>query len=135
MAARAAENIAGLEPGTDSGDGGAAANGPSYAGGIDAVRLVALQEIMSAHVGVVRSAESLGTALDFIERLGAGAAPSSPLANMAETARLMTVCALAREESRGGHYRSDFPELAGAARRSFVTLSAAQVLSARALGY
>jgi L-aspartate oxidase len=54
---------------------------------------------------------------------------------MAETARLMTVCALAREESRGGHYRSDFPELAGEARRSLVTLSAAQVLSARALGY
>ncbi len=132
MAARAAEDIAGLEPGR--GDGGEAADGPSYAGGIDAERLAALQDVMSAHVGVVRSAESLVTALDFIERLGAEAAPSSPLANMAETARLMTVCALTREESRGGHYRSDFPEPAGEARRSLVTLSAAQVLSAEALG-
>jgi L-aspartate oxidase len=132
MAARAAENIAGLEPG--KGDGGDAADGPSYAGGIDAERLAALQDVMSAHVGVVRSAESLVIALDFIERLGADAAPASPLANMAETARLMTVCALTREESRGGHYRSDFPEPAGAARRSLVTLSAAQVLSAEALG-
>ena len=135
MAARAAEDIAGLEPGAGGGDDTAAANGPPYAGGIDAGRLAALQGIMSAHVGVVRSAESLVTALDFIERLGAEAAPSSPLANMAETARLMTVCALAREESRGGHYRSDFPELADEARRSLVTLSAAQVLSAKALGY
>ena len=90
---------------------------------------------MSAHVGVVRSAESLVTALDFIERLSAEAATSSPLANMAEAARFMTICALAREESRGGHYRSDFPDLADEARRSFITLSAARVLSAEAMGY
>lgn len=134
MAARAAENIAGLEPGTGSGGGGAAADGPSYSGGIDPAQLAALQEVMSMHVGVVRSAESLLTALEFIERLGIQAAPSSPLSNMAETARLMTVCALAREESRGGHYRSDFPQLAAEARRSLITLSAARTLSGEALG-
>jgi L-aspartate oxidase len=133
MAARAAEDIARVAPGAGSGGGGAPADGPSYAGGIDAGRLAALQAVMSAHVGVVRSAQSLMMALEFIEGLSAEAAPGSPLANMAETARFMAVCALIREESRGGHYRSDFPELAGEARRSFVTLSAARVLSAEAL--
>jgi L-aspartate oxidase len=133
MAARAAEDVAAGLAGPGGG-GDEAEEGPSYAGGIDAGLLAGLQEVMSAHVGVVRSAQSLVTALDFIERLGMAAAPSSPLSNMAETARLMAVCALAREESRGGHYRSDFPELAGEARRSLITLSAAQVLSAQALG-
>ena len=30
--------------------------------------------------------------------------------NMYQVIRLITRCALAREESRGGHYRVDFPE-------------------------
>jgi L-aspartate oxidase len=89
---------------------------------------------MTAHVGVVRSAEGLRAALEFIEHLAAEAEPSSPMANMAETARLMAVCAFSREESRGGHYRTDFPALAAEARRSMITLSAAHSLSADAIG-
>ena len=131
MAARTAENIAGLEPGSGGG-GPEPADGPSYDGGIDAGLLAALQDVMSADVGVVRSAGSLLKALNFIESLHAEVAPSSPLGNMAETARFMAVCALVREESRGGHYRSDFPDLAGEARRSLVTQSAAMALSERA---
>ncbi|MFT4253174.1 MAG: L-aspartate oxidase, partial [Caulobacter sp.] len=41
-------------------------------------------------------------------------------------ARLIVDAALARQESRGGHYRSDFPEKAPPAR-TFVTLDAASV--------
>jgi L-aspartate oxidase len=134
MAARAAEDIAGLAPGGGT-SGGGASDGPSYAAGIDAGRLAALREVMTAHVGVVRSAASLLAALDFIERLDAEAAPASPLANMAQTARFMAVCALAREESRGGHTRTDFPDTADTARRSMVTLSAARALSAQALAH
>jgi L-aspartate oxidase len=45
------------------------------------------------------------------------------LRNMATTALLVAVGALTRRESRGGHYRSDFPQMApGLARRSRCTL-------------
>jgi L-aspartate oxidase len=132
MAGRAAEAISGLaEAGADD---GSAAEGPSYAPDIDVGWLAALQEAMTAHVGVVRSAENLLTALTVIEALAAAAPPFSPLANMAEAARFMAVCAHTREESRGGHYRSDFPETASEARRSFATLSAVRALADRALG-
>jgi len=33
--------------------------------------------------------------------------------NMCETARLVAAAALARRESRGGHYRSDYPKAKG----------------------
>jgi L-aspartate oxidase len=130
MAARAAADIAGQ---TDAG-GGAAAEGAFYAPDVDAGQLTALEEIMTAHVGVVRSAQSLRTALAFIEDLAAHAPPSSPLANMAEAARFMAVCAFYRKESRGGHYREDFPQAGLEARRSMITLSAARALSLEALG-
>ncbi len=129
MAARAAENIAATEPL----GGGAASEGPVYSPALDAERVSILEDVMTAHVGVVRSAESLRTALGVIEGIAADAEPSSPLANMAETARFMAVCAFYREESRGGHYRTDFPETKDEARRSMVTLSAARALSEDAL--
>jgi L-aspartate oxidase len=129
MAARAAADIAGQ---TDA--GGGAAEGAFYAPEVDAGQLAALEEIMTAHVGVVRSAQSLRTALAFIEDLAEEAPPSSPLANMAEAARFMAVCAFYRQESRGGHYREDFPQTGLEARRSMITLSAARALSLEALG-
>jgi L-aspartate oxidase len=42
--------------------------------------------------------------------------------NEVVTARLIATGALAREESRGGHFRSDFPETSDPAQRSFVSL-------------
>jgi L-aspartate oxidase len=53
---------------------------------------------------------------------------------MAEAARFMAVCAFYRKESRGGHYREDFPQTGPEARRSMITLSAARALSLEALG-
>ncbi len=41
-------------------------------------------------------------------------------------ARLIAVSALARHESRGGHYRSDFPLMASPARRTLTTLADAE---------
>jgi L-aspartate oxidase len=125
MAGRAAEDVSGLAV---SG-GGAASEGPVFDPALDDQKLTALQDIMTAHVGVVRSAESLHAALAFIEDLSLSARPSSPLANIAETARMMTVSAYFRDESRGGHYRSDFPELKTAARRSMITSSSAKALA------
>ncbi len=130
MAARAAEDILGAEVA----GGGAPAEGAAYTPSLDAGRVAALEEVMTAHVGVVRSAEGLLTALRFIEELAEEAAPSSPLMNMTQTARFVTVSAFYREESRGGHYRTDFPDVGQERRRSMITWNAARALSEEALG-
>jgi L-aspartate oxidase len=65
---------------------------------------------MWEHAGIARTAKGLReclSVLDAIEkRLPTGATEE---ANMVQTARLITDAALIRKESRGGHYRSDFP--------------------------
>ena len=71
---------------------------------------------MSRHCGVERDAAGLGHLLDWTsttaQRLGK---PSTLLA-----ARLMLAAALARRESRGAHFRSDFPNAEAIARRTFL---------------
>jgi L-aspartate oxidase len=132
MPARAAEDIVGLAA---SGAPGIMPpeEGPLYDNAIDEAQLAALQRAMSADVGVVRSAAGLVAALAFIEETAHAAPRFSPLANMAEAARLAAVCAFYRQESRGGHYREDFPDTGTEARRSMITSSAAQALASEAL--
>jgi L-aspartate oxidase len=71
---------------------------------------------MSQDVAVVRSAESLQEALTELESLSAvgapfaGSVPEAELRNVLLLAREVTRSALVREESRGGHFRVDFPE-------------------------
>jgi L-aspartate oxidase len=53
---------------------------------------------------------------------------------MLTTAKLIAAAALARTESRGGHYRSDFPQSDPAWRhRTFITLTEAEKITAAAL--
>lgn len=67
-------------------------------------------------VGIVRAAEGLSSALDRFERLSAlvepsrSDAPPGPVANAALTAMLIARAASTRTESRGAHYRSDWPK-------------------------
>lgn len=76
-----------------------------------------LQALMWRHVGVERSGESLAEALDLVEGWCRYVLPrqfAAPegwqLQNMLEVARLMIRSALERQETRGVHFRADFPE-------------------------
>ena len=75
-----------------------------------------LQSAMTAGAGVLRSAASLSETADAIETVERAipANPASPewaaLGNMALVARGLVTAALAREESRGNHTRTDHPE-------------------------
>jgi L-aspartate oxidase len=85
-----------------------------------------LRETMSAHVGVIRDAEGLARGIRIFGEIEASS-QSPALRNMATTALLVATSAYVREESRGAHFRSDFPEANPAlARRTMTTLSAAR---------
>lgn len=82
-----------------------------------------LRRIMSAQVGVVRTREGLKDALRQLTEIEKDRSAPSPVRNMALAARFVTAAAYARKESRGGHYRSDYPEQSQIlARRRFLTL-------------
>ena len=76
----------------------------------------ALQAGMSRAAGVLRSGPQLRAWREALRRPSASAAGSGGPLEPIETANLVTVAeaivaaALAREESRGAHYRSDFPD-------------------------
>jgi L-aspartate oxidase len=83
-----------------------------------------LRAIMTTHVGVVRSAKGLRTALRLLKALDKESLGDTVLANMLLAARIITAAALQRKESRGGHYRSDYPNTdQDLAQRSFMTLA------------
>ncbi|HVB32493.1 MAG TPA: L-aspartate oxidase [Gemmatimonadaceae bacterium] len=73
--------------------------------------------IMWQYAGIVRTAAGLRSAQvalrDLESRLPDGATEEE---NLVQTARLIVDAALQRRESRGGHYRSDFPRTRGAWR-------------------
>ena len=78
---------------------------------------------MWRHVGIMRSGKELSAVISSLEKMhlphGDGSAAAHPktqqarhdyeLVNLHTLATLMARSALAREESRGSHYRSDFP--------------------------
>jgi len=79
------------------------------------LNLTNLQSLMWDKVGIVRSGEGLSKAVDILctwhQSLSqATDRPSYELNNMVLNARLMSEAALLREESRGAHFRTDFPK-------------------------
>ena len=60
-------------------------------------------------VGLIRRQSELESALTELNHL-ANQATNTRTRNFATLARLITEAALWREESRGGHYRADFPK-------------------------
>jgi L-aspartate oxidase len=86
-----------------------------------------LREIMAAHVGVERSEASLKTALLSLRELEREPAPIG-LRNMMTSALLISAAAYARRESRGAHFRADYPSPEAAGRHSYLTLSQARAI-------
>ncbi|MGH9279010.1 MAG: L-aspartate oxidase [Acidimicrobiales bacterium] len=69
-----------------------------------------IQEAMTAHAGVVRDAASLEAAAQALARPEAGdTVRACEVTNLATVGSTMVAAAIAREESRGCHTRSDFP--------------------------
>lgn len=76
--------------------------------------LSALQQLLWDKVGIIRNKEDLTEAADVLATWQKALPqptdrPSYELNNLVMTGRLVTEAALLREESRGAHFRSDFP--------------------------
>jgi L-aspartate oxidase len=74
------------------------------------------RELAWTHCGIIRSGEGLSRAvsdLEALEKDSTGASELTPerseARNVHRVALLIARCALAREESRGAHFRTDFP--------------------------
>ena len=79
-----------------------------------ATALAQIRDLMWRHVGIMRNGKELSAAVAFLEsmKLPHSEHPGRhdcELFNLHSLALLMARSALAREESRGSHYRSDFP--------------------------
>jgi len=86
-----------------------------------------LQQLMGQDVSLERNADSLHSASEALAGWSkqVGSAPLTSreeieTANLLLVARLVVAAALAREESRGAHYRTDFPEASERWRRHLV---------------
>jgi L-aspartate oxidase len=89
--------------------------------------LATLRHTMTMNVGLERTAAGLREALEVIARLEHAGGNDADLKNMTATATLIAAAALQREESRGGHFRSDFPQPLEAWRhRTFLKLEEAR---------
>jgi L-aspartate oxidase len=96
----------------------------------DTATMTKLRKIMSAEIGVIRNADGMKKAIKMIVELERKN-KQIPFGNMLVTAKLMATSALQREESRGGHFRSDFPEQVESWKhRTFTTLDQANAFAA-----
>ncbi len=99
-----------------------------------ALAVASLRRTMTQDVGLERSKAGLSAALSAIAKLEGANAGDPDMRNMAATAMLIAGAALARKESRGGHFRSDCPTADPAlAKRTFTTLAEVRAAAAHAV--
>ncbi|MEE9583041.1 MAG: L-aspartate oxidase [Dehalococcoidales bacterium] len=82
--------------------------------GVPAPSLPTLKQLLWDKVGIIRNREGLAEAADTLAAWQESLPlptdrPSHELVNLTLTGRLVTESALLRQESRGAHFRSDFP--------------------------
>ncbi len=100
----------------------------------DSEAMTKLRAIMSAEFGVVRTGEGMMEGLRGIVELEKGN-HYQRFENSLVSAKMIAVSAIVRHESRGGHYRLDYPEADPAMeKRSFMTYAKANALAADLLG-
>jgi L-aspartate oxidase len=86
-------------------------------------RVEMLQNLMWTCVGIVRDAQGMTKAYEELCRLESEVnSYEIELQNMILVAKLITSSALERLESRGSHYRLDYPELDPAWQRKHLSL-------------
>ena len=96
--------VSALSPGTHT----LASCVASQVGQLPPLALTRLRQAMSRHCGVERSETGLRELLALIETLQARYGDADVLL----AARFIVTAALTRQESRGGHFRTDYPETA-----------------------
>jgi L-aspartate oxidase len=81
-----------------------------------------LQELMWKAVGIERNGKDLGAALQQLSflRVHGSTVASLETANLLQLARVVVAAALARRESRGAHFRNDYPDSSPAWQHSLV---------------
>jgi uncharacterized DUF497 family protein len=94
----------------------------------------AMRKVMTLNVGLERDEPGLVHALGVIGKMEKAGASDPDLRNMTAACLLIAACALRRKESRGGHYRTDYPKTEPAwASRTFVTLKQTREIAEAAL--
>jgi L-aspartate oxidase len=88
---------------------------PAAQGLVDDVARSVLQQLMSTHVGVLRDAKGLDAAERGLADLATDASATPSTENWEATNLVTVACALVqaarlREETRGSHWRDDFPD-------------------------
>jgi L-aspartate oxidase len=133
FAARVAEDIHGLLPAHKTTQWiGASESEAPIAPEEDDQAIRKVRAVMSRHVGVVRDRAGLSEALTTIESLIENR-HGPQVMNALVAAKLVAAAAFNREESRGGHYRSDFPNAdPSLAQRTFLTLAQADAIAEQA---
>lgn len=92
------------------------------AGLVPGAARVHIQEIATRGSGVIRDAAGLAAAITSLDEIPTRSTDSAAVwewetTNLHQVASVLTAAAAKREETRGGHYRQDFPDLDDAAWR------------------
>lgn len=93
-----------------------------------------VKRVMWERVGILRDRESLERAITEFEQIEA-ADLSTSSRNFVTLALLVARAALWREESRGGHYRSDFPEQRGEFRVHSIQRQGSKIASSEQIDF
>ena len=88
-----------------------------------------LQTLLWTHAGIERNATDLRSVLDTLKGSHAEGITVYDLetANLLALARVLLTAALAREESRGAHFRTDFPHPSAAFEHSLIYAQIAKI--------